>query len=151
MTFFKLFYTTDTQNTRPTHRTPLENKNINTRKKITEKTRKKHTPAGGQRKTTRKKTQNAIFEKRDVLFKLTRLCFLHHGRQDGGNKILILFYIYFGFGTLVFGYRKTPPAENKKYVRENLKYVRCISKYVRPIFRGLKPRVYGTFGAEDFA
>ena len=56
MTFFKLFYTTDTQNTRLAHRTPLENKNINARKKITEKTRKKYTPAGGQRKTTRKKT-----------------------------------------------------------------------------------------------
>ena len=56
MTFFKLFYTTDTQNTRLAHRTPLENKNINIRKKITGKTRKKHTPAGGQRKTTRKKT-----------------------------------------------------------------------------------------------
>ena len=86
MTFFKLFYTTDKQNTCTTHRTPLENKNINARKKITGKTRKKHTPAGRQRKTTRKKTQNAIFEKRDVLFKLTRLCFLHHGRQDGGTK-----------------------------------------------------------------
>ena len=56
MTFFKLFYTTTAQNTRLTHRTTLENKNINARKKITEKTRKKHTPAGGQRKTTRKKT-----------------------------------------------------------------------------------------------
>ena len=86
MTFFKLFYTTDTQNTRLTHRTTLENKNINARKKFTGKTRKKHTPAGRQRKTTRKKTQNAIFEKRDVLFKLTRLCFLHHVRQDGGTK-----------------------------------------------------------------
>ena len=84
MTFFKLFYTTDTQNTCLAHRTPLENKNINARKKITEKTRKKHTPAGGQRKTTRKKTQNAIFEKRDVLFKLTRPCFLQHERQDRG-------------------------------------------------------------------
>ena len=31
------------------------------------------------------------------------------------------------------------------------KYVRCISKYVRPFFRGQKPRVYGTFGTEDFA
>ena len=40
MTFFKLFYTTDTQNTRLAHRTPLENKNINARKKITGKTRK---------------------------------------------------------------------------------------------------------------
>ena len=40
----------------PRDRTPLEYKNINARKKITEKTRKKHTPAGGQRKTTRKKT-----------------------------------------------------------------------------------------------
>ena len=56
MTFFKLFYTTDTQNTCLAHRTTLENKNINARKKITEKTRKKHTQAGGQRKTTRKKT-----------------------------------------------------------------------------------------------
>ncbi len=58
MTFFKLFYTTDKQNTRLAHRTTLENKNINARKKITEKTQKKHTPAGGQRKTTRKKTQS---------------------------------------------------------------------------------------------
>ena len=58
MTFFKLFYTTDTQNTCLAHRTTLENKNINTRKKITEKHEKKHTPAGGQRKTTRKKTQS---------------------------------------------------------------------------------------------
>ena len=54
--------------------------------KIYRKNTKKHTQAGRQRKTTRKKTQNAIFEKRDVLFKLTRLCFLHHGRQDGGTK-----------------------------------------------------------------
>ena len=68
-----------------------------------------------------------------------------------GNITLTLFCIPFGFGTLVFGYRKTPLAENKKYVPCILKYVRCISKYVRPFFRGQKPRVYGTFGTEDFA
>ena len=40
----------------PRDRTPLEYKNINIRKKFTGKTQKKHTPAGRQRKTTRKKT-----------------------------------------------------------------------------------------------
>ena len=54
MTFFKLFYTTDTQNTRTTHRTTLENKNINTRKKFTEKTRKKTHPG---RQTTKNNTE----------------------------------------------------------------------------------------------
>jgi len=58
MTFFKLFYTTDTQNTRLAHRTPLEYKNINIRKKFTGKTQKKHTQAGAKQKTTRKKTQS---------------------------------------------------------------------------------------------
>ena len=58
MTFFKLFYTTTAQNTRLTHRTPLEYKNINTRKKITGKTRKKHTQAGAKQKNYTKKTQS---------------------------------------------------------------------------------------------
>ena len=48
MTFFKLFYTTDTQNTRPTHRTPLENKNINAQKNYGKNTKKTHP---GRRKT----------------------------------------------------------------------------------------------------
>ena len=46
---------------------------------------------------------------------------------------------------------ETPVGSGLKYVPCILKYVRCISKYVRPFFRGQKPRVYGTFGAEDFA
>ena len=54
MTFFKLFYTTDTQNTCLAHRTTLENKNINARKKITEKTRKKTHPG---RQTTKNNTE----------------------------------------------------------------------------------------------
>ena len=56
MTFFKLFYTTDTQNTCLTHRTPLENKKHKRTQKIYRKNTQKHTQAGGQRKTTRKKT-----------------------------------------------------------------------------------------------
>ena len=58
MTFFKLFYTTDTQNTRLTHRTPLENKNINARKKITGKTRK-NTPRPAQNKKLHEKKHKA--------------------------------------------------------------------------------------------
>ena len=50
MTFFKLFYTTDTQNTRLAHRTPLEYKNINARKKNYGKNTKKRTPAGAKQK-----------------------------------------------------------------------------------------------------
>ena len=58
MTFFKLFYTTDTQNTRLTHRTTLENKNINTRKKFTGKTRK-NTPRPAQNKKLHEKKHKA--------------------------------------------------------------------------------------------
>ena len=56
MTFFQTFLYHRQAKHPPRDRTPLENKNINARKKITGKTRKKHTPAGRQRKTTRKKT-----------------------------------------------------------------------------------------------
>ena len=58
MTFFKLFYTIDTQNTRLAHRTPLENKNINARKKITGKTRK-NTPRPAQNKKLHEKKHKA--------------------------------------------------------------------------------------------
>ena len=59
MTFFKLFYTTDTQNTRLAHRTPLENKNINTHKKITGKTRKNTPrPTNNEKQHGRKHTSN---------------------------------------------------------------------------------------------
>ena len=57
MTFFKLFYTTDTQNTRLTHRTTLENKNINTRKKIYRKNTKKHEKTHPDRQTTKNNTE----------------------------------------------------------------------------------------------
>ena len=54
MTFFKLFYTTDTQNTCLAHRTPLENKNINARKKKYGKNTKKTHPG---RRTTKNNTE----------------------------------------------------------------------------------------------
>ena len=150
MTFFKLFYTTDTQNTRLTHRTTLENKNINTHKKFTGKTRKNTPrPADNEKQHGRKHKTPSL--KKGCSFQTYETLLFAPRATRRGNKILILFYIYFGFGTLVFGYRKTPLAENKKYVPCILKYVRCISKYVRPIFRGIKPRVYWTFGAEGFA
>ena len=53
MTFFKLFYTTTAQNTRPTHRTPLENKNINAQKNYGKNTKKTH-PG---RRTTKNNTE----------------------------------------------------------------------------------------------
>ena len=59
MTFFKLFYTTDTQNTCLAHRTPLENKNINARKKFTGKTRKNTPrPADNEKQHGRKHKAN---------------------------------------------------------------------------------------------
>ena len=60
MTFFKLFYTTDTQNTRLAHRTTLENKNINARKKKSHKQHKKTHPG---RQTTKNNTEENTKQK----------------------------------------------------------------------------------------
>ena len=130
----------------PTHKTPAsrphapgKQKHKRTQKNYGKNTKKTHPGRQTTKNNTEENTKRHLWKKGCSFQTYETLLFAPRATRRG-NKILILFYIYFGFGTLVFGYRKTPLAENKKYVPCILKYVRPISKYVRHIFRGFQSR-----------
>ena len=86
MTFFKLFYTTDTQNTRLAHRTTLENKNINARKKITGKTRKNTPRPADNEKQHGRKHKTPSLKKGMFFSNLRDFAFCTTGDKTGGTK-----------------------------------------------------------------